>query len=75
MELTPGADICFNPAMPGNADLEPNRQGGEVVVEQDDRPVVLLNPAAAKARTMPEIIAPVEAGGGGGDVAEDYAQC
>jgi hypothetical protein len=23
---------------------------------------------------MPEIIAPVEAGGGGGDVAEDYAR-
>jgi hypothetical protein len=38
VELTPGADICFNPATPGNADLEPNRQGGEVVVEQDHRP-------------------------------------
>ena len=57
-----------------HAILEQVRQGGEVVVEQDHRPVAIMKPVAARARTMSEIIAAMEAGGACGIVDEDFAR-
>jgi antitoxin (DNA-binding transcriptional repressor) of toxin-antitoxin stability system len=57
-----------------HAVLESVRQGGEVVVEQDNRPVAIMKPATAKARTMSEIIAAMEAAGACGIVDEDFAR-
>jgi antitoxin (DNA-binding transcriptional repressor) of toxin-antitoxin stability system len=57
-----------------HAVLEQVRQGGEVVVEQDNRPVAIMKPATAKARTMSEIIAAMEAAGACGIVDEDFAR-
>ncbi|HZL57411.1 MAG TPA: hypothetical protein VFC21_10030 [Bryobacteraceae bacterium] len=56
-----------------HAVLERVRQGGEVVVEQDRRPVAIMKPATTQARTMSEIIAAMEAGGACGIVDEDFA--
>jgi antitoxin (DNA-binding transcriptional repressor) of toxin-antitoxin stability system len=57
-----------------HAVLEQVRQGGEVVVEQDHRPVAIMKPATAIAPTMSEIIAAMEAGGASGIVDEDFAR-
>jgi antitoxin (DNA-binding transcriptional repressor) of toxin-antitoxin stability system len=56
-----------------HAVLERVRQGGEIVVEQDHRPVAIMKPAIAIAPTMSEIIAAMEASGAGGIVDEDFA--
>jgi antitoxin (DNA-binding transcriptional repressor) of toxin-antitoxin stability system len=57
-----------------HAVLEQVRQGGEVVVEQDGRPVAIMKPAVARARTMSEIIQAMEASGTCGVAGEDYAR-
>ena len=57
-----------------HAVLEQVRQGGEVVVEQDHRPIAIMKPAAAIAPTMSEIIAAMEADGASGIVDEDFAR-
>jgi len=57
-----------------HAVLEQVRQGSEVVVEQDHQPVAIMKPVAAKARTMSEIIAAMEASGACGVVDEDFAR-
>ena len=57
-----------------HAVLEKVRQGGEVVVEQDHRPVAIMKPAVAGARTMSEIIRAMEAAGACGVVDEDFAR-
>jgi antitoxin (DNA-binding transcriptional repressor) of toxin-antitoxin stability system len=54
--------------------LEKVRQGEEVVVEQNDRPVAIMKPAAATPRTMSEIIAAMEASGACGVVDTDFAR-
>jgi antitoxin (DNA-binding transcriptional repressor) of toxin-antitoxin stability system len=46
-----------------HAVLEQVRQGGEVVVEQDDRPGAIMKPAVASTRTMSEVIRATEASG------------
>jgi antitoxin (DNA-binding transcriptional repressor) of toxin-antitoxin stability system len=50
------------------------RQGDEIVVEQENRPVAILKPVADAPRTMSEIIAAMEAGGTCGFVDEDFAR-
>ena len=57
-----------------HAVLEQVRQGDEIVVEQDHRPVAILRPARLKVATMSEIIAAMEAGGACGIVDEDFAR-
>ena len=57
-----------------HAVLDQVRRGGEVVVEQDHRPVAIIKPVAARARTMSEIIAAMEAGGASEIVDEDFAR-
>ena len=56
-----------------HAVLEQVRLGSEVVVEQDHRPIAIMKPAAATARTMSEIIRAMEASGASGMVDEDFA--
>ncbi len=56
-----------------HAVLEQVRLGGEVVVEQNHRPVAVMKPVAV-ARTMSQIIAAMEAGGACGIVDEDFAR-
>jgi antitoxin (DNA-binding transcriptional repressor) of toxin-antitoxin stability system len=57
-----------------HAVLEKVRQGSEIVVEQDHRPVAILRPARLKTPTMSEIIAAMEAGGACGIIDEDFAR-
>lgn len=57
-----------------HAVLEQVRQGGEVFVEQDHRPVAIIKPAASGTRTMSEIIQAMEASGASGVVDEDFAR-
>jgi antitoxin (DNA-binding transcriptional repressor) of toxin-antitoxin stability system len=57
-----------------HAVLEQVRLGGEVIVEQDHRPVAIMKPATAKARRMSEIIAAMEDAGACGVVDEDFAR-
>ena len=56
-----------------HAVLEQVRLGGEVVVEQDHRPVAVMKPASV-TRTMSQIITAMEAGGACGVVDEDFAR-
>jgi antitoxin (DNA-binding transcriptional repressor) of toxin-antitoxin stability system len=57
-----------------HAVLELVRQGSEVVVEQDRRPVAIMKPGSPPARTVSEIIAAMEASGASGTVDEDFAR-
>lgn len=57
-----------------HAVLERVQQGSEVVVEQERRPVAVMSPIRARAATMSEIIAAMEAGGACGVVDEDIAR-
>lgn len=57
-----------------HAVLEQVRHGGEVVVEQDHRPVAIMKPVAARAPIMSEIIAAMESSGACGIVDEDFAR-
>jgi antitoxin (DNA-binding transcriptional repressor) of toxin-antitoxin stability system len=57
-----------------HAVLEQVRQGSEVVVEQDHRPVAIMKPAVTSGRTMSAIIAAMEASGACGVVDEDFAR-
>jgi antitoxin (DNA-binding transcriptional repressor) of toxin-antitoxin stability system len=57
-----------------HAVLERVRQGREVVVQQDHRPVAIMKPAVSRTRTMAEIIQAMEASGESGVVDEDFAR-
>lgn len=50
------------------------RQGVEVVIEQDNRPVAVLKPSEARGRKISEVIAALEASGANAVVDEDFAR-
>ena len=57
-----------------HAVLEKVRQGVEVVIERDNRPVAVLKPPQVKGRNISEVIAALEAGGAGAVVDEEFAR-
>ena len=54
--------------------LEKVRQGAEVVIEQDNHPVAVLKPTAARGRKISEVIAALEASGASAVLDEDFAR-
>ncbi len=54
--------------------LEKLRQGAEVVVEQDHRPVAVISPLKGPGRSIDECIALAKANGSGATLDEDFAQ-
>ena len=57
-----------------HAVLEKVRQGVEVIVEQDHRPVAVIKTPVAPGRKISEVIAALEADGAHGVLDEDFAQ-
>ena len=56
------------------AALEKVRQGAEVVVEQDHRPVAVITPVKGPGRAIDECIAIAKARGSGATLDEDFAK-
>jgi antitoxin (DNA-binding transcriptional repressor) of toxin-antitoxin stability system len=54
--------------------LEKVRQGAEVVVEQDSRPVAVIKAPVVNGRKISEVIAALEASGAHAVVDEDFAR-
>jgi antitoxin (DNA-binding transcriptional repressor) of toxin-antitoxin stability system len=54
--------------------LEKVRQGVEVVVEQDSRPVAVIKAPAVAGRKISEVIAAMEASGANAVLDEDFAR-
>lgn len=54
--------------------LEKVRQGIEVVIEQDNRPVAVLKAPEMKGRKISEVIAALEASGASAVIDEDFAR-
>jgi antitoxin (DNA-binding transcriptional repressor) of toxin-antitoxin stability system len=54
--------------------LEKIRQGAEVIVEQDNRPVAVIKSPPVKGRKMSEVIAAMEASGANATVDEGFAR-
>ncbi len=50
------------------------REGLEVVIEQDNRPIAVLKAPAVKGRRISEVIAALEASGANAVVDEEFAQ-
>ena len=57
-----------------HAVLEKVRQGVEVVIEQDSRPVAVLKAAQVQGRKISEVIAALEASGANAVIDEDFAR-
>ena len=57
-----------------HAVLEKVRNGAEVVIEQDHRPVAVMKPSATARRKMSEIIASLEVSGASATLDEDFAR-
>jgi antitoxin (DNA-binding transcriptional repressor) of toxin-antitoxin stability system len=57
-----------------HAVLERVRQGIEVVIEQDSRPVAVLKAPQGKGRRISEVIAALKAGGASAVIDEDFAR-
>lgn len=57
-----------------HAVLEKVRQGVEVVIEQDDRPVAVLRSPQIGGRKLSEVIAALEARGASAVLDEDFAR-
>ena len=57
-----------------HAVLEKVRQGIEVVIEQDNRPVAVLKAPQVKGRKISEVIAALEASGASAVVDEDFGR-
>lgn len=57
-----------------SATLEKVRQGAEVVVERDDRPVAVISPVKGPGRPIDECIAIAKARGSGATLDEDFAK-
>jgi len=57
-----------------HAVLEKVRQGIEVVIEQDNRPVAVLKAPRGRGRKISEVIAALEAGGASAVVDEDFGR-
>jgi antitoxin (DNA-binding transcriptional repressor) of toxin-antitoxin stability system len=53
--------------------LEKVRQGVEIVVEQDSRPVAVIKAPVVKGRKISEVIAALEASGANAVLDEDFA--
>jgi antitoxin (DNA-binding transcriptional repressor) of toxin-antitoxin stability system len=54
--------------------LEKVRQGIEVIIEQDSRPVAVLKAPQVKGRNISEVIAALEASGARAVMDEDFAR-
>jgi antitoxin (DNA-binding transcriptional repressor) of toxin-antitoxin stability system len=54
--------------------LEKVRQGAEVVVERDSRPVAVIRAPLVKGRKISEVIAALEASGANAVIDEDFAR-
>lgn len=54
--------------------LEKVRQGVEVVIEQDSRPVAVIKAPVLKGRKLSEIIAALEASGANAVMDDDFAR-
>jgi antitoxin (DNA-binding transcriptional repressor) of toxin-antitoxin stability system len=54
--------------------IEKVRQGAEVVIEQDSRPVAVIKPTSLARPKMTEIIAELEASGASARLDEDFAR-
>jgi len=50
------------------------RQGDEIVVEQDHRPVALIKPPKAEGRMISEVIADLKARGSNAVIDDDFAR-
>jgi antitoxin (DNA-binding transcriptional repressor) of toxin-antitoxin stability system len=57
-----------------HAVLEKVRQGFEVVIEQDSRPVAVLKAPQIRGRKISEVIAALEASGANAVIDEDFAR-
>jgi antitoxin (DNA-binding transcriptional repressor) of toxin-antitoxin stability system len=54
--------------------LEKVRQGVEIVIEQDSRPVAILRAAPVRGRGISEVIAELEASGANAVIDEEFGQ-
>ena len=54
--------------------LEKLKQGGEVIVEQDHRPVAVIRAAPVTGRNISEVIAAMEASGANAVIDEDFGR-
>ncbi len=54
--------------------LEKVRQGAEVVIEQDNRPVAVIKAPLVTGRKISEVIAALEASGANAVIDEDFAR-
>jgi len=54
--------------------LEKVRQGAEVVIEQDSRPVAVIKAPLVTGRKISEVIAALEASGANAVIDEDFAR-
>lgn len=50
------------------------RQGSEIVIEEDNRPVAVIKPSKPVGRMISEVIADLEASGASAVVDEDFAR-
>jgi prevent-host-death family protein len=50
------------------------RQGSEIVIEEDSRPVAVIKPSKPVGRMISEVIADLEASGASAVVDEDFAR-
>jgi len=57
-----------------HAVLEKVRQGVEVVIEEDSRPVAVIKAPLVKGRRISEVIAALEASGANAVIDEDFAR-
>ena len=57
-----------------HAVLESVRQGVEVIIEQGNRPVVVLKATPGTGRKISDVIAALETGGAGAAIDEDFAR-
>ena len=57
-----------------HAVLDKVRQGLEVVIEQDNRPVAVIKAPLVKGRRISEVIAALEASGANAVIDEDFAR-
>ena len=57
-----------------HAALEKVRQGAEIVIERDNRPVAVLKAPQVKGRKISEVIAALEASGANAVIDADFAR-
>ena len=57
-----------------HAIMEKVRNGAEVVIEQDHRPVAVIKASSVKGRNISEVISALEASGANATLDEDFAR-